>query len=122
MSINVIAERKHPRCVNADELNGCISFPIGLAFLDSITPRKKLVVSTVALDGVHLEDPLGWCEPETGFETMVFVDGCTFFSVFTQRYKNREDAAAGHADILARLTAGTLQLAAPVRYTLWEAA
>jgi hypothetical protein len=73
-------------------------------------------ISTVCLEGGHLEDPLGWCEPEHGYETMVFLDGCWFFSVFTQKYKTRKQAAMGHDSIIGRLLSGTLPLAIPLGY------
>lgn len=110
----------NPRTVAVTEITGGFSFPIGIKFLDSIDHRRKVVVSTVCLDGGHLEDPLGWCSPETGFETMVFIDGCTFFSAYTAKYAARAEAKAGHRDIVKKIYSGELTLSIPMRYWTFD--
>lgn len=108
----------HPRQVARTTLEGFFPIPIGIRFLDREVGisgwPKTVVVSTVQVDGGHLEDPLNICDPETGYETMTFLDGCSFFSVHTAKYETREAAAVGHIDIVRRLEAGTLPLSIPV--------
>lgn len=112
------------RVVRKTIVEGVFGLPIGIKFLSREVgdhPRT-VTVSTVCLDGGHLEDPLGICDAETGFETMVFLEGCTFFSLFTAKYRTRREAVLGHKAALKKLIAGTLPLAIPIgKYFAHEA-
>lgn len=108
----------NPRVVATTKVTGLFGLPMGIRFLqrEIMDSPKSVLVSTVCLDGGNLEDPLGICEPENGYETMVFLDGCTFFSLFTAKYANRDDAAGGHRSVVERLLAKELPLAIPLGY------
>lgn len=110
------------RIIKQTEVRGCFGLPIGISFLQRgpMEFPKSVTVSTVCLAGAHLEDPLRICSPETGYESMVFLDGCTFFSVFSRSYKTRGKAVAGHRSIVRRLRSGKLPLAISLNYTTWE--
>lgn len=107
------------RVVEQTTLRGFVMFPIGLRFLSrepGADAVPSVLVSTVQLDDAHKEDPLGMVEPETGFETMVFPDGCRFFSLHTVHYKTRRSARQGHAKIVAALLDGSLPLTVRLGY------
>lgn len=96
---------------------------MGIRFLDREIGKhaKKVVVSTVLLEGAHLRDQLSICSPEHGYETMVFLDGCTFFSLFTAKYKTRTEASRGHASTVRKLRSGKLPLAITIGcYFAWK--
>lgn len=99
-------------------VSGYFGLPVGIQFLSRDHGRfpDKVVISTVQLDGAFKEDPLKLCSPETGYETMVFLDGCTFFSIYTAKYATEVDANLGHDSVIERLMDGTLPLAIPVRH------
>lgn len=104
------------RQIAHDRVAGGFMLPPGLRLFDHPPhePEPAVLVSTVMLDGGHLEDPLGIVEPETGFETMVFIEGCRFFSLYTEHYKTRAAAKRGHSRVLERLRAKTLPLSISV--------
>ena len=106
------------RIINRTTVKGIFGLPIGIKFLSHEFGDypKSVEVSTVCLEGAHLEDPLAICEPQHGYETMVFLEGCTFFSIFTAKYATHEEAANGHDAIVEKLTAGKLSLAIPLGY------
>lgn len=113
----------NPRLVAQTKVTGLFGLPMGIRFLqrDIADSPKSVLVSTVLLEDAHLEDPLRMCEPEHGYQTMVFLDGCTFFSVFTEKYEGREEAARGHGSIVERLLTGELPLAIPIGYyNAWD--
>ncbi len=114
---------KNPRVVAETKVIGVFALPMGIRFLrrEIMDSPKSVLVSTVCLEEGHLEDPLGICEPVHGYETMVFLDGCTLFSLFTEKYLNREDAARGHRSIVERLMTKELPLAIPIcSYNAWD--
>lgn len=78
--------------------------------------RHFVEVSTVCLKGAHLRDPIGVLSPEYGYETMVFLDGCTFFSLYTAKYKTQQQAARGHNAVVRKLHSHTLPLAIQITY------
>lgn len=106
------------RIVERTKVAGVFAIPLGIAFLNHERGDypKWVEVSTVCLEGGHLEDPLHMCEPEHGYETMVFLEGCSFFSLFTAKYETRDEAADGHQSTVRRLLSGDLPLAIPLRY------
>lgn len=105
------------RVIGHTTVCGTFGLPLGIQFLRHEQQLCSSVeISTVCLDGAYLSDPLGICDAETGYETMVFLEGCTFFSLFTQSYLDRDAASAGHADVLRRILAGTLPLAIPLTH------
>lgn len=94
-----MSARGKERIVQRDIITGLFVLPLGISFLSRRAeddPVRKIEVSTVLLDNGHLEDPLGILEPETGYETLIFLGGCCFFSVYTEKYKTYEEAKAGH--------------------------
>jgi hypothetical protein len=103
---------EHPRIVASNKVKGGFFLPLGLRLFDRprAEPNPEVLVSTVLLDGAHLEDSLGIVDAETGYETMVFIEGCSFFSLYTQHYETRADAEAGHHSVLTRLRDKTLPL------------
>ena len=108
----------NPRIIAKSKLEGFFGLPIGLRFLQREAGElpKWIEVSTVCLEGGHLEDPLGICEPEHGYETMVFLEDCSFFSVFTAHYETREQAEEGHRSAIEKLIDGELPLAIQLKY------
>jgi hypothetical protein len=103
----------HPRQIGWDRVEGGFYLPMGLRLFqnDPYEPRPALIVSTVRLDGAHLEAIRpGMIEPETGFETMVFFEECRFFDLYAEHYETREQAATGHADVVKRLREKSLPL------------
>lgn len=102
----------NPRIVATTKLAGMFPIPLGLRFLSREVGEwpKSVTVSTVNLEDGHLEDPTGSLDPEHGFETMVFLDGCSFFSVLTRSYKTRGEAEAGHAETVVQILAGEAKL------------
>jgi hypothetical protein len=101
-----------PRVVKITLLGGFIGLPMGLALFDKRASELKILeVSTVNLEGGHLESPLlNMLEPEHGYETSVFIESCRFFSIFDQKYDTLEEAKEGHDKIVAKLNEGTLPL------------
>lgn len=113
---------RNPRIVASDSISGAFALPMGLSLFKKHERVSGVCVSTVCLEDGHLEGPPGWCAPEHGYETMVFLDGCSLFSVFTAKYETREEAELGHRSVITRLLAGDLPLAIalPV-YFAWDA-
>lgn len=115
---------QHPRIVKVTEVSGTFGLPIGITFMDRPTfpMPHKVIVSTVLLDGAHNEDPLKICSLETGYETMVFLDGCTFFSLYTAKYNTRREALRGHGATVRGILKQKVPLAVPLgHYYAWEA-
>jgi hypothetical protein len=110
------------RVVEQSVVKGCFGFPMGIRFLDREIGDypEKVVVSTVDLEGAHSEDPLGICSPEHGFETAIFLDGCTLVSLFRKGYKTRREAVLGHKSVVRKLLSSKLPLAIEIRYNAWE--
>lgn len=108
----------NPRIVKQTTVKGSFGFPVGIHFLqrESCSFARTVLVSTVLLDDAYLEDTLKICSPEHGYETMVFLDGCTFFSVFTEKYKNRRQALYGHRRVVKKLLLNKLPLAIPLAH------
>lgn len=106
-------EMNHPRQVAHTEVKGWFMLPMGVHIFQRPPDQhpEKVVVSTVCLDGGHLEDPLHWLEPEHGFETMVFLDGSSMLPVYVEHYETRAQAVRGHKSVLKRLRDKTLPLA-----------
>jgi hypothetical protein len=105
-------------------VSGCFGLPLGIKFFDrkGIPAPKSVTVSTVCLNGVHMQDPLHICSPETGYETMVFLEDCTFFSLFTVKYDTRRKAVQGHKSTVRKLLARKLPLAIHLEhYYAWDA-
>jgi hypothetical protein len=98
-----------------DKIDGGFHLPIGVSFLDKYQ-LSFAVVSTVCLDGAHLRDPLQICEPETGFETMVFLNGSTLMSVYTRRYATIQEAQRGHNETVSGLRDKSIMLSIPINY------
>lgn len=112
------------RIVAQTTIAGVFSFPIGFSFFGRKAGDypKTVLISTVCLDGAHLEDPLAISEAETGYETMVFLAGyATGGSIYTKHYKTLDEASAGHNHIVEEIQAGKLTLAIPIDYTAWDA-
>lgn len=112
------------RIVKRTTVKGVFGLPIGIKFLNREVGDmpKSIEVSTVDLEGGHLEDPMGLCAPEHGFETMVFLDGCTFFSIFTATYATRRQARDGHKATVRKILNNKLPLAISIGYyRAWEA-
>ncbi|GAC1530502.1 MAG: hypothetical protein NVS2B16_37410 [Chloroflexota bacterium] len=103
------------RIVKHTTLEGVFAFPIGVTFLNR-TSAKSVEISTVCLEGGHLEDPLGILEPEHGYETMVFPDGSRLLAVASRKYDTREKADEGHDEIVGQILEGKLPLAVPIQY------
>lgn len=101
------------RIVKRSFIRGFFMLPMGLNLYrrEAGSGSEFIEVSTVCLENGHLEDPLGICEPEHGYETMVFLDGCSFFSLYTAKYKTRRQALAGHRSAIKQLLAEKLPLA-----------
>lgn len=112
----------NPRTVAVTEVAGFFGYPMGVTIFrrEPGDYPRKVSVSTVCLEGGHLEDPLGWCEPESGYETMVFLDGSSFLPVYQQKFDSREAAAIGHQEVIAKLLDGSLPLALKLNYTAFE--
>lgn len=110
------------RTIATSTISGVFSYPLGITFMhrEGVDYPRTVVVSTVCLEGAHLEDPLQIVQAESGFETLVFLDGITFFSVFTATYATRDEAQAGHACVVERLLKGELPLAIALRYHAHE--
>lgn len=113
------------RVVKQTTIEGVFAYPLGFSFFGKAGcgeyPRDVLV-STVQLDGGHLEDPLAICEAETGYETMVFLGGSAMSgSLHTARYRTRTAAAKGHAKIVTQIMTKTLPLTVSLHYCAWEA-
>lgn len=108
------------RIVKQTTVNGGFSYPIGFSFFDwTLSNRPKTVlVSTVQLDGAHLESEIpGILGPETGFETAVFLAGYMLAgTIYQEHYKTRRQANAGHERVIAALMDRTLKLAIPIGY------
>jgi hypothetical protein len=51
---------------------------------------------------------------------MIFLDGCTFFSVFTAKYKTLQAAINGHRAIVHKILKGTLPLVIQLYYSAWQ--
>lgn len=83
---------------------------------------KTVLVSTIRMDGAHLEDPLGICGPEYGYETMVFLNGSSLLSVYAQQYKTRQEAQRGHEAAVEQLMARVLPLSLPIHYCCFAGA
>ena len=107
------------RRIGEAKVVGCFGLPIGAEFLEK-HQLQYVMVSTVCLEGMHLEDPLGICSEEHGYETMVFLEGSTLLSVFTEKYQTRGAAFRGHKSVVSRLMRGDLPLSIPINYTAWE--
>lgn len=108
------------RVIKTSVVTGKFAFPIGIKMLDTIEPRGTVTVSTVCLEEAHFEDPLDIVSVEHGYETMVFIDGCTLFSVFTESYQTKKEAEAGHDITVKRLYERTLPLAISLYYFAWD--
>lgn len=111
------------RVVSSTTVKGAFALPLGIRFLghEVCDHPKSVDVSTVCLEGGQLEDPLGILAPEHGYETMVFLEGCSFFSLFTAKYETREQAADGHKEVVAKLLSRELPLSIPLPYySVWE--
>jgi hypothetical protein len=111
------------RDIGYTTIKGAFSLPIGVNFLqrESGALPKFVTISTVCLENGHLEDPLGICEPEHGYETMVFLEDCTFFALHTAKYKTRKAAKAGHETIVQKILSGELPLAIQIgHYHTWD--
>jgi len=112
------------RQVRLSEVSGTFGLPIGISALNRSWEdgwAKKVTVSTVCLEGAHAEDPLHICEPEHGYETMVFLEGIESFAVFTAHYRTRQEAVRGHASALRKLLTHNLPLAIPLtHYSAYE--
>lgn len=108
------------RIIKQTTIKGIFVFPIGW-FYSEKRSVKDILVSTVRLDGGHLEDPLGICETETGFETMVFLEGSAVGgTIYVRQYKTLAKAKKGHDAIVAGIMDGSLPLAVPLNYSAWE--
>ena len=112
------------RIVKQTTIQGVFAYPIGWSFFGKAgcgQYPKDVLVSTVRLDGGHLEDPLGICEEESGFETAVFLSGSAVAgSLHTARYKTKRAASTGHDKIVAGIIAGSLPLTVTLSYTAWD--
>lgn len=104
-------------------IKGYFKLPIGVCFLGKPDNGKRisiLEISTVCLDGAHLRDPFGICDAETGYETMVFMDGSTLFHVYKCNYESQKEAEDGHSHVVNGILAGTVPLAIPIYYFATE--
>jgi len=113
----------HPRVIEKTWVRGVFTVPIGIRLLSHEPGHqaKRILVSTVCLEGGHLEDPLRICSPEHGYETMVFLDGCSLFSVFTRKYETRAKAKRGHREVVEKLLAKEIPLSIPLGwYSAWD--
>jgi hypothetical protein len=108
---------KHQRQIGWDRLEGGFMLPMGLRLFEHTPyePEPAVIVSTVRLDGAHLESSIpGMVDAETGYETMVFFEATSFFGIYEQHYKSKRAAIAGHASVVRRLKEKTLPLAIKV--------
>lgn len=111
----------NPRVVRQSKVRGFFLPPIGVTVcgVPSGEAIGMLDVSTVCLENGHLEDPLRICEPEHGYETAVFMDGCSLFTLFTAHYDNRRQAIAGHRSVVRKIIAGKTPARYYIRSLLW---
>lgn len=85
---------EHPRLVASDIVSGRFRLPLGLRLFQR-----------------EAQDPLGIVDPETGYETMVFFEGCSFFSLHTRHYETLDEAKEGHKHVMSAIRAKTLPMA-----------
>lgn len=115
---------RNPRQVKFSTIKGFFPIPMGLSlFRRELGDYPRVVkVSTVCLEGGHLEAPIrGMLDAEHGYETMVFFEGCSFFGVYQQHYEIRTEALRGHKAVVRKLLTGKLPLAIPlVHYVAHE--
>jgi hypothetical protein len=110
------------RIVKVTTIKGIFSYPMGFNFYGRKIGDhpKNVLVSTVQLDGGHLEDALGICEAESGFETAVFLAGYTSTSIYSRHYHSKRAAKVGHDSVVESILSGKLTLAIPVQYSAWD--
>lgn len=103
----------NPRVLKVSTIRGMFPIPIGLQlFRREPGDHPRIVeVSTVCLEGGHLESPIrGMLDAEHGYETMVFFQGCSLFGIYQQHYDTRVEALRGHKTAVRKLLAGNLPL------------
>jgi len=111
------------RQVRFTTIKGVFGVPVGLRLFDREPGHivHAVEVSTVCLDGAHLEDPLHILDAEHGFETAVFFKGCSIFSIYEEHYETRTRAIRGHKRIVRQILSGKLKLSIQLRhYSAWE--
>jgi hypothetical protein len=107
----------NPRVVKESIIRGTFFIPMGLRLFQREEHPRAIEVSTVCLEGGHLEAPIpGMLDAEHGYETMVFFAGCSFFGLFDQHYDTREEALRGHDAIVQKLLARELPLAIRIQH------